>query len=261
MSCSFGLEISRRNLRVGENLRLYTSNPLIKPYLNKGDPVFPGDALVVMAGIYSKIIGSNRLCEKPMDLDCSLTGENSNSIQSDEELFRALKAGQSSALGVLYDRYASLVYRLALRILTNPQEAEDLTQEIFLNLSRNGSYNPSRGSLGSFLTTLTRSRAIDKLRSRGTTMKTVQRWSQMMATETSPPTPFESASLSQRSHYVRNALAQLPANQRQVLEMAYYDGLSQSEISAQLGIPLGTIKTWSRQGLLNLRKNLRDFID
>lgn len=214
-----------------------------------------------MSGIYSKIIGSDQFCEKPMDLDCTVTRENSNELQSDEELFQALKAGQSSALGVLYDRYASLVYRLALRLLTNPQEAEDLTQEIFLNLWRSGSYNPSRGSLGSFLTTLTRSRAIDKLRSRGTSLKTIQRWSQMMATQTSPPTPFESASLSQRSHYVRNALAQLPANQRQVLEMAYYDGLSQSEISARLGIPLGTIKTWSRQGLLNLRKNLRDFIE
>lgn len=196
-----------------------------------------------------------------MDLDCTVTGDNSNDLQSDEELFRSLKAGQSSALGILYDRYATLVYRLALRILTNPQEAEDLTQEIFLNLWRSGSYNPSRGSLGSFLTTLTRSRAIDKLRSRGTNFKTIQRWSQLMATETSPTTPFESAALSQRSHQVRNALAQLPANQRQVLEMAYYDGLSQSEISARLGVPLGTIKTWSRQGLLNLRKNLRDHIE
>lgn len=83
----------------------------------------------------------------------------------------------------------------------------------------------------------------------------------MISETSSSPTPFESASLSQRSHQVRDALAKLPDKQRQVLEMAYYDGLSQSEISAQLGIPLGTIKTWSRQGLLNLRKNLRDFIE
>ena len=83
----------------------------------------------------------------------------------------------------------------------------------------------------------------------------------MISEETSSPTPFESASLSQRSHYVRNALAQLPEKQRQVLELAYYEGLSQSEIAARLSIPLGTIKTWSRQGLLNLRKNLRDFIE
>jgi len=181
--------------------------------------------------------------------------------QTDAELFRALKAGQPSALGVLYDRYASLVYKLALRILANPQEAEDLTQEIFLTLWRSGKYNPDRGSLGSFLTTLTRSRAIDKLRSRSTSLKFLQKFGQMMTTETSTPTPFESASLSQRSQYVRDALAQLPDNKRQVLEMAYYEGLSQSEIAKQLNIPLGTIKTWARQALLKLRQNLKDLIE
>ena len=215
-----------------------------------------------MSGIYAKIMGSGLFYERPTDLKCAETKENCHNQQTDEELVRAMAAGNSSALGILYDRYSSLVYRLALRILENPQEAEDLTQEIFLNLWRSGSYNPSRGSLGSFLTTLTRSRAIDKLRSRGSNLKFIQRWSQMMISEEiSSPTPFESASLSQRSHHVRNALAQLPEKQRQVLELAYYEGLSQSEIAARLSIPLGTIKSWSRQGLLNLRKNLRDFIE
>lgn len=182
-------------------------------------------------------------------------------IQSDAELFYALKAGKSSALGILYDRYATLVYRLALRILTNPQEAEDLTQEIFLTLWRNQAYNPDRGSLSSFLTTLTRSRAIDKLRSRDSNLKFMQRWRQTMTTETPQLTPFEEASLNQRSEYVRLALTQLPENHRKVLEMAYYEGLSQSEIAKQLNTPLGTIKTWARQGLLKLRKNLQDFIE
>jgi RNA polymerase sigma-70 factor (ECF subfamily) len=196
-----------------------------------------------------------------MDIDSGDSRPTNPLLQTDAELFRALKARQPYALGILYDRYASLVYRLALRILANPQEAEDLTQEIFLTLWRSGNYNPARGSLGSFLTTLTRSRAIDKLRSRGTNLKFLQRLSQTMATEISPPTPFDLASLSQRSQYVRDALAQLPSKQRQILEMAYYDGLSQSEIAKQLDIPLGTIKTWARQGLLNLRKNLQDFMD
>lgn len=212
-------------------------------------------------GINSEIIGSDLFFEKPMDLDSAETSVDCHELQTDTELFSAMKAGISSALGILYDRYGSLVYRLALKILADPQEAEDLTQEIFLNLWRHSTYNPTRGSLSSFLTTVTRSRAIDKLRSRGTNLKFLQRWSQMMATETPSPTPFESASLSQRSHYVREALAQLPEKQLKVLEMAYYEGLSQSEIATQLGIPLGTIKTWSRQGLLNLRKNLQDVID
>ncbi|HEY9599064.1 MAG TPA: sigma-70 family RNA polymerase sigma factor [Cyanophyceae cyanobacterium] len=182
-------------------------------------------------------------------------------LQSDAELFGLLRAGDTTALGILYDRYSSLVYSLALRVLANPQEAEDLTQEVFLTFWRSSNYNPARGSLSSFLTTLTRSRAIDRLRSRGTVLKFLQRWSETMTTETSSPTPFEVASLNQRSHYVRNALAQLPDNQRQVLEMAYYEGLSQSEIARTLNIPLGTVKTWARQGLLTLRRNLKDFIE
>lgn len=182
-------------------------------------------------------------------------------LQSDAELFQLLRAGDTTALGILYDRYSGLVYSLALRVLANPQEAEDLTQEVFLTFWRSSNYNPARGSLSSFLTTLTRSRAIDRLRSRGTVLKFLQRWSETMTTETSSSTPFEVASLNQRSHYVRNALAQLPDNHRQVLEMAYYEGLSQSEIARTLNIPLGTVKTWARQGLLTLRKNLKDFIE
>lgn len=199
--------------------------------------------------------------QKHMDIDSADSSLTNQLLPTDIELWNAISAGQSEALGVLYERYASLVYRLALRILANPQEAEDLTQEIFLTLWRSNNYNPARGSTSSFLMTMTRSRAIDKLRARGTKLKFLQRWSQMMMTQTSPPTPFEMASLSQRSQHVNSALAQLPSSQRQVLEMAYYDGLSQSEIARQLNIPLGTIKTWSRQGLLNLRKNLKDFIE
>lgn len=192
-----------------------------------------------------------------MELDSGDHKMNHSDLQTDAKLFQDLKVGQITALGVLYDRYATLVYRLALRILANPQEAEDLTQEVFLMLWRGSTYNPTRGSLGSFLTVLTRSRAIDRLRSRSTSSKFLQQWGQTMTTELSALTPFELASLDQRSGYVRKALDQLSQEQQQVLGMAYYDGLSQSEIAAQLGIPLGTVKTRSRQGLLNLRKHLK----
>jgi len=177
---------------------------------------------------------------------------------SDLQLYQNLRAGDQAALGHLYDRYSSLVYRLALRMLTQSQEAEDLTQEVFLYLWRSDRYSPVRGSLGSFLTTVTRSRAIDRLRSRGTRLRFLQQWGHMQ--HETPPSPFELASLSQRSGYVRTALAQLPERQRTLLEMAYYEGLSQSEIAAQLEMPLGTVKTWSRQGLLSLRKYLSELI-
>lgn len=209
-------------------------------------------------------LGTISYSDKTMDLDSKNSTSANLKLQADAtdtEVWNVLKQGQSQALQILYERYSSLVYRLAFRVLGNSQEAEDLTQDIFLTLWRSRNYDPNRGSLGSYLTTLTRSRAIDKLRSRGTQVKFLQRWSQLMVTESSSPSPFEAASLSQRSEQVKAAIAQLPASQRQVLEMAYFDGMSQSEIAKQLETPLGTVKSWCRQGLLNLRKNLQNFID
>ena len=88
------------------------------------------------------------------------------SVQTDAQLYLALKAGQTAALGILYDRHAGLVYGIALKVLENPQEAEDLTQDIFLNFVKIGSYEPNRGSLRTYLAILTRSRAVDRVRSR-----------------------------------------------------------------------------------------------
>jgi RNA polymerase sigma-70 factor (ECF subfamily) len=209
-------------------------------------------------------LGTISYSDKTMDLDSKNSTSANLKLQADAtdtEVWNVLKQGQSQALHLFYERYSSLVYRLAFRVLGNSQEAEDLTQDIFLTLWRSRNYDPNRGSLGSYLTTLTRSRAIDKLRSRGTQTKFLQRWSQLMVTESSSPSPFEAASLSQRSEQLKAAIAQLPASQRQVLEMAYFEGMSQSEIAKQLETPLGTVKSWCRQGLLNLRKNLQNFID
>jgi RNA polymerase sigma-70 factor, ECF subfamily len=184
----------------------------------------------------------------------------SSSSSTDAELYLALKAGRKSALGVLYDRYGKLVYGLALKILNDPQEAEDLAQEVFLRLWRDRSYNPERGSMSSFLATVTRSRSIDKIRSRKSSLKFLDRWSKTMSAETFPNAPFEQASFAERSQQVRIALAQLSQEQRQVLELVYYEGMSQSEIAQQLNIPLGTVKTRSRLGLLKLRQSLEDFM-
>lgn len=176
---------------------------------------------------------------------------------SDVDLLCALRTGQTLALGVLYDRYSRLIFSLAFKILANPEEAEDVTQEIFLALWQRDAYNPSRGSLSSFLTTMTRSRAIDKLRSRGTKYRFLQRWEGITRSEGAMATPLEQASMGERSQIIRVALEQLPPNERQVLEIAYYEGLSQSEIAQRLSIPLGTVKTRSRQGLLKLRQALQ----
>jgi RNA polymerase sigma-70 factor, ECF subfamily len=179
--------------------------------------------------------------------------------QTDAELYLALKAGQTRLLGVLYDRHAGLVYGLALKILGNPQEAEDLTQDIFLNLTKSTSYDPKRSSLRTFLAVLTRSRALDRLRSRNTAQSLLARLKPQTHLE-SRNSPLEAAFRDEQSEQVQSALTQLSEHQQQLIRMAYYDGLSQSEIAAQLHIPLGTVKTRTRQSLIQLRQSLADYI-
>ncbi|MBW4520065.1 MAG: sigma-70 family RNA polymerase sigma factor [Scytolyngbya sp. HA4215-MV1] len=195
-----------------------------------------------------------------MDSDSSAQEPKATDALSDIDLFNALRSGQASALRVLYDRYARLVFSLAFKILGNSEEAEDITQEIFLKLWRQDKYNPSRGSLGSFLTTMTRSRSIDKLRSRGVQYRFMRRWQGVVQSEAGSAYPLEQASLQERSQIVQAALMQISETERQVLEIAYYEGLSQSEIAKRLNLPLGTVKTRSRQGLLKLRQALQGSI-
>lgn len=179
--------------------------------------------------------------------------------QTDAELFLALKAGQTAALSVLYDRHAGLVYGVALKALEDAQESEDLAQDIFLNLGKS-SYNPQRGALRTFLAVMTRSRAIDRIRSRSTSQKMLDRWqlnrSQMVASNA----PSEYVSQQEQSQEVQAALAQLSENQQQVLRLSYYDGLSHSEIAERLQMPLGTVKSTARRGLLKLRQSLTHYI-
>lgn len=180
--------------------------------------------------------------------------------QDDSEIMAAVQKGDQVALGILYDRYGAVVYRLALRIIGRSPDAEDLTQEIFLCLSKTTPYDPSRGSLITFLLTLTRSRSLNRLRQNQSQDQRWQRLTQQHPIKT-PNLPMETARLAELSQRVSDALQTLPAQQRQVLELAYYDGLSQSEITQQLDIPLGTVKTRSRQGLLKLRNLLKDLVE
>lgn len=181
------------------------------------------------------------------------------SNQTDAELIATLSKGQTAALGILYDRHAGLVYGLALNALGNAQEAEDLTQDIFLTLAKGTTYDPQRGSLRTFLAILTRSRARDRLRSRNSARQTLQRWQVGGQTEPIANTPLEQVFQHEQSQEVSTALAQLSDSQQLILKMAYYDGLSQAEIAKQLEIPLGTVKARARRGLLKLRQTLTSF--
>lgn len=178
---------------------------------------------------------------------------------SDALLCAALKQGSADALAILYDRHAGLVYGMALKVLKNAQAAEDLTQDIFLSLVKNNTYNPKRGALRTYLTVLTRSRAIDRLRAKGTRTRAVTRLKRSHPLSSSNSTvnrPLEQASQKETSLTVETALSQLSAEERQVLQMMYFEGHTQAAISSQMQIPLGTVKTRSRRGLLKLRKIL-----
>ena len=188
---------------------------------------------------------------------------NLNPQKTDEEIFELFPKGNVDALGVIYDRYGLLVYRLIYRMLNNSQEAEDLTQEIFISLQKKPNYNPQRGSFYTYLMMLTRSRTIDRLRSKRYQGRFFLNRGKMkdLISKQNYANPLEIATINERANQVRNALEYLSPNQRQVLELSYYEGLSQSEIAERLNLPLGTVKSYSRRGLLKLRKNLQNLVD
>jgi RNA polymerase sigma-70 factor, ECF subfamily len=181
--------------------------------------------------------------------------------ESDLQVLTALRQGDTNALGILYDRYGTAVYRLALRMLANPTEAEDLTQEVFLAFWRGvDKYEPDRGTLLVFLLTITRSRALNRLKQQNSQQNLSQRVGNYLPRTNSNP-GMESVTLGELRERMNSALGELPATQKQVLEMGYYQGKSQSEIAQELDLPLGTVKTRSRQGLIKLRQFLHDLVE
>ena len=177
---------------------------------------------------------------------------------TDLELVEALKDNHTEALSQLYDRYSGLIYGLALRILKVPEEAEDITQEVFLKLwQKVGLYNPNRGSVSSFLIAMARSRAIDKLRSRGSRFRFLQRWQASTTHNARGEALLDSVFLQERAQIIHSALKALSDKERRVLELSYYEGLSYSETAQRLEIPLGTVKSRARTGLRKLRHALK----
>jgi RNA polymerase sigma-70 factor, ECF subfamily len=180
--------------------------------------------------------------------------------QPDLVVINALQAGDEKAVGEIYDRYGLMVYRLALKILGNSNDAEDLTQEVFVNFWQGANkYEPQRGALSTFLAVVTRSRALNKLRQNKSRQNLAEQYGQNYP-HSVPATGLDTAHLETLADRVGAALAQIPLEQRQTIELAYYGGLSQSTIANQLEIPLGTVKTRSRQGLLKLKTLLQDLV-
>lgn len=184
--------------------------------------------------------------------------DTATSVSSDADLLASLRAGRVEALRTLYQRYGRLVYTLSRRILHSDEEAEEITQDVFLTLWHKDAYRANRGSLSRYLVVLARSRSIDRLRSQTSHRQRLQKWHLMMADVAT--TPLDIATLAERGERTRHALNELSDKERQVIEIAYYEGLSQSEIAQRLDIPLGTVKSRSRQALRKLRKTLQNHL-
>jgi RNA polymerase sigma-70 factor (ECF subfamily) len=177
--------------------------------------------------------------------------------ESDPELAERLKRREPQAMAELYDRYGRQAYSLSLRIVRDQEMAEDLVQETFIRVwSRAQAFDSHRGALGAWVLAVARNRAIDYLRSVDGRMAR----SSYELVEMENPALFANVEsqivMSDQADRIREAMSKLSPSQRIVIELAYFEGLSQTEMAEKLGQPLGTIKTWVRTALKNLREDL-----
>jgi RNA polymerase sigma-70 factor (ECF subfamily) len=178
--------------------------------------------------------------------------------ESDRELAERLQRRETQAMADLYDRFGRLVYSVILAVVRDSAIAEDLLQETFLRIwNRAAGFDAARGALGPWLLTVARNRAIDHVRSAGArytknTLELEER--EHKSQELGVELDLQSKD---QARIIRAAVEKLSENQRRVIELAYYDGLSQTEMAEKLGEPLGTIKTWVRSALKKLREELQ----
>jgi len=179
------------------------------------------------------------------------------STGADRSAVERMARGDADALAELYDRHARLIYSLALRVLRDDGDAQDVVQEVFAQLWRQAArYDDRRGNVAAWLVTVTRSRAIDRLRRRRSRPESPADDVDPTAI-VDPALPIDDRLLtSARASTVRAAMDELPLLQRIAIELAFYEGLTHVEIAERLEMPLGTVKTRIRQGLLRLRDRL-----
>ena len=180
----------------------------------------------------------------------------------DHALIERLVRKDEHALGVLYDRYARLLYPLAFRILAAPSDAEEVIQDVFLQVWQQATrYDPARGPVEAWLVTLARSRAIDRLRSLAASSGWRREGVRPSTREAQGGAIEEELVVAERARAVRDAMAALPLLQRVAVELAYFEGLSHTQIGERLEQPVGTVKTRIRLAMLSLREKLKPYLE
>ncbi len=190
------------------------------------------------------------------------TVNQSESRQDDPTLLRRIAAGDRAAFAEFYDRHATLMFSVAVRILNDAGEAEDVLQETFLQIwDKAANFNPDLGKASSWAAILARNKAIDKIRAsqRRSRLAAEAGREYALAGETDD-TANEAIHGHDKARLIRSAIGELPLEQRQAIELAYFSGLTQDEIARQLNAPLGTVKARIRRGLLKLRDQLEDWL-
>lgn len=188
--------------------------------------------------------------------------ETTRSIHEQEwgQLIAQTAQGDQAALATLYDRTSPQVYGLALKILDNREAAEEVTLDVYTQVWRQAdTYDETRGSPGGWLMTLARTRAIDRYRAGAAERGRIQSLDAVEFFMSDGKTPEQDLAGQERRRYVQQALALLTAEQREAIALAYFYGLSQSEIAEQLKLPLGTVKTRIRLGMIKLREALAPY--
>jgi RNA polymerase sigma-70 factor (ECF subfamily) len=177
----------------------------------------------------------------------------------DRRLIQEVAGGSGDAVSALYDRYGATVYGLALRILGQPDLAEEVVQDVFAQVWREaGRYDAGRSTVAGWIVMLTRTRAIDRFRARRSRPDVTAAVEARHDLPIASPerTPESSTIVAEDQRMVRGALARLPDHFRALIELAYYEGLTHTEIAARTGIPLGTVKTRLRSAMGTLRSAL-----
>ena len=187
--------------------------------------------------------------------------EMGRAVESDDEaLVRRMSDGDDQALGVLYDRWQAVVHGVVSRMLRQPDDVEDVVEETFWQAWRQASrFDRSRGAVQTWLLTIARSRALDRVRALRRRREEPLEGDdgQVTVQQAAEGDPGLDAEASERRRIVAAALAELPAEQREALELGYFGGLSQSEIAERTGQPLGTVKTRMRLAMQKLRSQLQ----